>query len=276
MNNSAHNELDCTHSGSFSNKMRENPSADTNQGQNKTNTSSSSGFNVYCVYDKFAATLREPNNPKSPIGTQDYIDSYRELIKFLDQLGYMFFDKNDVIDKLKVLQSFIDKDRKSESHFDIIQKAVDYETEHNFIKANPDNFTRTLLRLHRALIFIVEFLRSLIDRPLSESTTTIAIHCYETTLYHHQPKHLSFTTEASIIYRQIYLKKMLFDYSFLVRQSVKMGFLLLPSRRQLDDIIFHGHKSELLDQYKTFIKIIKQIYDAIETLYAENNYLQLP
>ncbi|CAF3890983.1 unnamed protein product [Rotaria magnacalcarata] len=233
MNNSAHNELDCTHSGSFSNKMRENPSADTNQGQNKTNTSSSSGFNVYCVYDKFAATLREPNNPKSPIGTQDYIDSYRELIKFLDQLGYMFFDKNDVIDKLKVLQSFIDKDRKSESHFDIIQKAVDYETEHNFIKANPDNFTRTLLRLHRALIFIVEFLRSLIDRPLSEN-------------------------------------------SFLVRQSVKMGFLLLPSRRQLDDIIFHGHKSELLDQYKTFIKIIKQIYDAIETLYAENNYLQLP
>ncbi|CAM2721659.1 unnamed protein product [Rotaria socialis] len=241
----------CTYSGSFSNKMRENRSTDINQGQNKTNVSSLSGFNVYCVYDKFAATLREPNNPKSPIGTQDYIDSYRELIKFLDQLGYIFkFVKDDVIDKLKVLQSFIDKDKKSESHFDTIEKAIDYETEHNFIKTNPDNFTRTLLRLHRALIFIVEFLRSLIDRPLSESTTTIAIHCYETTLYHH--------------------------HSFLVRQSVKMGFLLLPSRRQLDDIIFHGHKAELLDQYKTFIKIIQQIFDTIETLYAENNYLQLP
>ncbi|CAF4923101.1 unnamed protein product, partial [Rotaria socialis] len=73
--------LDCTYSGSFSNKMRENRSTDINQGQNKTNVSSLSGFNVYCVYDKFAATLREPNNPKSPIGTQDYIDSYRELIK---------------------------------------------------------------------------------------------------------------------------------------------------------------------------------------------------
>ncbi|CAF3109295.1 unnamed protein product [Rotaria socialis] len=251
MHNSANNELDCTYSGSFSNKMRENRSTDINQGQNKTNVSSLSGFNVYCVYDKFAATLREPNNPKSPIGTQDYIDSYRELIKFLDQLGYIFkFVKDDVIDKLKVLQSFIDKDKKSESHFDTIEKAIDYETEHNFIKTNPDNFTRTLLRLHRALIFIVEFLRSLIDRPLSESTTTIAIHCYETTLYHH--------------------------HSFLVRQSVKMGFLLLPSRRQLDDIIFHGHKAELLDQYKTFIKIIQQIFDTIETLYAENNYLQLP
>ena len=85
-----------------------------------------------------------------------------------------------------MLQSFIDKDKKSESHFDTIQKAIDYETEHNLIKTNPDNFTRTLLRLHRALIFIVEFLRSLIDRPLSENTTTIAIHSYETTLYHHR------------------------------------------------------------------------------------------
>ena len=39
------------------------------------------GFNVQNVYETFVNSLREPNNPKSPIGTQDYIDGYRELLK---------------------------------------------------------------------------------------------------------------------------------------------------------------------------------------------------
>ena len=42
---------------------------------------SSSGFDVEHVYHAFVADLREPCNPVSPIGTQDYINGYRELIK---------------------------------------------------------------------------------------------------------------------------------------------------------------------------------------------------
>lgn len=38
-------------------------------------------FNVQNVYSAFVASLREPNNSKSPIGTQDYINGYRELLK---------------------------------------------------------------------------------------------------------------------------------------------------------------------------------------------------
>ena len=51
---------------------------------------------------------------------------------------------------------------------------------------------------------------------------------------------------------------------------------MLPTRKQLDEAIFHGRKAELLDEYKTFIKTIKQIYDTIEASYAERKYLQLP
>jgi hypothetical protein len=39
------------------------------------------GFDVNSLYKTFVDALREPNNPKSPIGTQDYIDGYRELLK---------------------------------------------------------------------------------------------------------------------------------------------------------------------------------------------------
>lgn len=107
--------------------------------------------------------------------------------RFFDQLGYVFkFVKDDVVDKLNILQTFVDKDRKETSHFDTIQTAINYETEHNLIKTNPENFTRTLLRLHRALLFIMELLQGLSDRPPSESTATIASTCYDATLSHHR------------------------------------------------------------------------------------------
>ncbi|CAF3865811.1 unnamed protein product [Rotaria sordida] len=220
-------------------------------------------FNVYRVYDTFIASLRESNNSESPIGTQDYIDGYRELIKFCDSLGYIFkFVKDDVIDKLNILQLFVDKDIEN---FDTIQKAINYETEYNLIKTNPNNFTRTLLRLHRALLFIIEFLHGLAERPLSESTTTIATQCYDATLNNYH----------TIKYKTNIHNRTILD-AFLIRKSVKIGFRILPSRLQIDEAIFHGHKTELLEQYKTFIKIIQQIYDTIQTFYTEKKYLQLP
>jgi hypothetical protein len=43
--------------------------------------SSSTGFDVQRVYQAFVSALREPENPNSSIGTQEYIDGYRELVK---------------------------------------------------------------------------------------------------------------------------------------------------------------------------------------------------
>jgi hypothetical protein len=109
------------------------------------------------------------------------------LNRFFDQLGYVFkFVKDDVVQKLTILQRFVDNDKDDEKHYNIIQKAIDYETEKDLIKTNPENFARTLLRLHRALIFIEEFLRGLSDRPSSESTVTIATNAYDSTLYYHR------------------------------------------------------------------------------------------
>jgi hypothetical protein len=105
--------------------------------------------------------------------------------RFFDQLGYVFkFVKDDVVQKLTILQKFVDHDHAK--HFETIQKGIDYETENGLIKSNSENFARTLLRLHRALIFIEEFLRGLSERPTSESTVTIATNAYDSTLYYHR------------------------------------------------------------------------------------------
>ena len=106
--------------------------------------------------------------------------------RFFDQLGYVFkFVKDDVVEKLGILQTFVDKDE-DQGNFETIQRAINYETEHRLIKSNPQNFARTLLRLHRALLFIIQFLQSLNERPATESTATIAGTCYDATLAHHR------------------------------------------------------------------------------------------
>ena len=107
--------------------------------------------------------------------------------RFFDQLGRVFkFVKDDVVQKLDILQDFVDNDKTDPPHFDTIQRAIDYETEHGLIQTNSENFSRTLLRLHRALLFIEEFLRGLSERPSSDSTVTIATNAYDSTLYYHR------------------------------------------------------------------------------------------
>ena len=117
------------------------------------------------------------------------------MSRFFDQLGYVFkFVKDDVVQKLGILQQFVDRD--TNGRFETIQKAIDYETANNLIKTNPENFARTLLRLHRALIFIEEFLRGLANRPPSDSTVAIATNAYDSTLYHHRKSESKFSFET--------------------------------------------------------------------------------
>lgn len=47
----------------------------------KTTHSSSGGFDVQNVYEAFVAALRDPEDPKSHVGIQEYINGYRELAK---------------------------------------------------------------------------------------------------------------------------------------------------------------------------------------------------
>jgi len=56
-------------------------SADVIQPIIKMTHPTSGEFNVQSVYEAFVAALKESQNPKSPIGTQDYINGYQELMK---------------------------------------------------------------------------------------------------------------------------------------------------------------------------------------------------
>jgi len=66
---------------SIMDKIRGRSSTDSGASNGRISVSASNDFDVHRVYETFVAALREPENPKSPIGTQDYIDGYRELLK---------------------------------------------------------------------------------------------------------------------------------------------------------------------------------------------------
>lgn len=58
---------------------------------------------------------------------------------------------------------------------------------------------------------------------------------------------------------------------------MKIGFRMLPTRRQLDEIIYQRKKStELVAEYETFLLTLDQIYQIIQRFYQEENLLQLP
>jgi hypothetical protein len=76
----------------------------------------------------------------------------------------------------------VDQNRKNATrHFGTIQKAIDDENECILIKINlKGNFARTFLRLHRTLLFFVQFLQTLnIVRLILDLSISIMI-CNET------------------------------------------------------------------------------------------------
>lgn len=79
MSSTTNKETRSSHSSNYTNipageKPRERRSTDRTEAR-------TTGFDVHRIYDRFAGALLEADNIKSAIGTQDYIDGYRELLK---------------------------------------------------------------------------------------------------------------------------------------------------------------------------------------------------
>jgi len=80
LNQSSHSRTDSITKTTLINE-NEIRSADVIEPIVKTTHSPPTGFSVHRVYEAFVSALKEPQNPNSLIGTQDYINGYRELLK---------------------------------------------------------------------------------------------------------------------------------------------------------------------------------------------------
>uniref|UniRef100_A0A7E4V4J8 GLTP domain-containing protein n=1 Tax=Panagrellus redivivus TaxID=6233 RepID=A0A7E4V4J8_PANRE len=182
----------------------------------------------------------------------EYVVAYEELSKMFHRLGRMFtFVESDVRDKRDILKRLNQSD--PEKYATVISMA-DYEVPEPATKPK-DIGARTLLRLHRALDFIVVFVEAVhLSQPDSNVGRLLA-DAYTKTLAHH--------------------------HGFLVRKAVGLATAFVPSRSVLIQVIFgHGDEppsDELVDrEAKRFVASVKGVYDRVQAIYEQKSLLELP
>eukprot|EP00128_Syssomonas_multiformis_P012235 Colp12_sorted_trinity150504_noHs@2569 len=182
------------------------------------------------------------------IGTQEYIVAYHELIKFFDGLGKVFgFITSDVTSKLAKLEEHEIQGKKHPT----LQQLVEGEVAEGLVSktSKNDSCTRHLLRLHRALEFIIEFLLRLKDCDNDAAMSKESNDAYTKTLSKHHP--------------------------WLIRKSVGVALYTLPARRQLLEWL-SVTEADIGVHAEGLITKLREVYQNIETYYAKHDFLNLP
>ncbi|KAG7209813.1 hypothetical protein KM043_011427 [Ampulex compressa] len=139
-------------------------------------------FDLRMVHDHFDRALVQDDD----VNLKAYLDAYNELYKFFQLMGSVFsFVSSDLKQKIEVLTELLGKD---EQNYVTIKSMIHYEKENKLLeKADYVNGARTLLRLHRGLDFIREFLRELGELSDSDKTSSCCQDAYNKTLAKHHP-----------------------------------------------------------------------------------------
>ncbi|EFO23219.1 hypothetical protein LOAG_05264 [Loa loa] len=109
-------------------------------------------FDIDLVTELFEKSLVDHSDVSLPL----YIDAYRQINKLFSILSKGFsFVENDLLEKEKILHELHIADP---AHYDTVNSMISWECR---LGAPSEKGSRTLLRLHRALLFIVDFLKNL-------------------------------------------------------------------------------------------------------------------
>lgn len=153
-------------------------------------------------------------------------------------------------EKIKILQNY----RKSESGnaYETIQSMIDFEIKNGTTKVTgyPPSGARTLLRLHRSLIFILTFMDRLSKSKDEDKASTIASEVYNTTLALYHP--------------------------WIVQKMAGVAMYMLPSRRQLIDTMCKQDYDKVLSTLADVVAAGMPVYNITQKLFTDNDLLNLP
>ena len=125
---------------------------------------------------------------KKPLNINLFL-GYNELYKFLNLLGTVFgWVATDVLAKMEVLRGHINGENAEK--YQSIQSMVQYEMENDLIKykaKDSSTGTRNLLRLHRALEYIVAFLEGVPGLQAEDKCCPLSQEAYSKTLMKFHP-----------------------------------------------------------------------------------------
>lgn len=116
-----------------------------------------------------------------------------------------------------------------------------------------DSGCRTLLRLHRALLWLKLFLEKLAETPAEgrlRSPSDLCREAYKSTLAHH--------------------------HSWYVRKAAELAFIALPERSFFFRLVCVQNQEELSKVLSRVAQAIEEVYDRTQKALEENGMLDLP
>ncbi|XP_055686650.1 ceramide-1-phosphate transfer protein [Lutzomyia longipalpis] len=205
--------------------------------------------------EKFCLTVCEGYFAKCLEGQEDdvlmddYLSGYKELNKFFQLMGKVFgFVSSDVKSKVEILEEF--RTKESKENFISFQKMITYEKDNGLLeKKDYVSGSRTLLRLHRGLDFIREFLRQLGELNPDDKTGTCCQNAYNATLANFHP--------------------------WLIRKGVSVAVYGLPTRDNLLDRVCRD-KNVAIEALPRTLEILKNVYDRTQSMYTAHDLHGLP
>ncbi|XP_061197722.1 ceramide-1-phosphate transfer protein-like [Saccostrea echinata] len=182
---------------------------------------------------------------------RDYLEAYHELNRFFRLSGRLFgFVAKDLEEKIHVLESHMNSP--NGQHYNTIQSMIEFEVTNKItkVKHKLPSGSRSLLRLHRGLEFILEFMKRLGQSSDDDRSSLIAAETYKDTLSKYHP--------------------------WIVQKMAGVAMYMLPSRRQLFETMCkhdYTHASELLE---SVVNVGEPVYDRTQNIFSEHELLDLP
>lgn len=169
----------------------------------------------------------------------------------MDHLGKIFsFVKADLVDKFQNIEKLQQNDK--DNNYQTIQSSLNFEKRSKDVYMVNHNATLSILRMHRGLDFIYNFLESLYrNKDNNKKTPELASQAYEKTLA--------------------------FRHKWAVRKLCKTGFYMLPYKHDLIKILSQGIEKEQ-DKDRLFVEFLEtmnNIFRIIHKLYDDNSFLEL-
>uniref|UniRef100_A0A336MVV4 CSON008513 protein n=1 Tax=Culicoides sonorensis TaxID=179676 RepID=A0A336MVV4_CULSO len=193
-------------------------------------------FDLAKVQQFFEESLFEEEDVK----IDAYITAYLELYKFFTAMGSVFgFVSSDIKSKVDILEELRKTD--IEKYFSV-KSMMDHERDTDLLeKKHFVSGSRTLLRLHRGLDFLRDFLRRLSELDGEENTCAACRLAYNETLAHFHP--------------------------WLIQKGALMAMYAMPTKNNLlNRVCADPEKAVLI--LPDMLQVTDQVYDRVHALYT--------
>ncbi|XP_076087323.1 ceramide-1-phosphate transfer protein-like [Mytilus galloprovincialis] len=179
-----------------------------------------------------------------------YIKAYRELCRFFRLQGRLFgFVAKDLEEKIGILETW----RRCDTcdNYKSVQSMIKYEVEYGLttFRGRVPSGSRTLLRLQRALEFILRFIDEMSMSEDEDKSSYIAHTVYKRTLANHHP--------------------------WIVQKMAGFVTFMLPSRKELIETMCKQKYDQVLILMHEVTQEGNPIYDITHSLYKKHNLLNL-